>query len=192
MTGKSVVSGSAKADALAAATEAVISVPEDSLHCRRGRKTSGQAAKDTTKSTANAATIGVATAGAVKVTAMAGVGLSLGALGTPVMTSRGIVFARRAIRRVYKAAKHELPLDEFRIFFRKEGSCRYSLVREVVAKSCGKQLLREDMNPYPSVNPVGMGERCTVQLIPARTPCRQEFVHQFAKSVIVFALQEMH
>ena len=83
--------------------------------------------KDTTKSAAGAAAIGVATAGAAKVAAMAGVGLSLGPLGTPVMIAGVLLFAGTAIRRVHKAAKHDLPLDEVRIFICKEESCRRAL-----------------------------------------------------------------
>jgi len=133
VAGKSVVSSSAKAGAFAAATEAAISVPENILHFRRGRKTGGQAVKDTTKSTASAAAIGVATAGAAKVAAMAGVGLSLGVLGTPVMIAGGLVFAGTAIRRVHKAAKHDLPLDELRIFICTEESCRRAFARKMAA-----------------------------------------------------------
>ena len=112
VAGNSVVRGSVKAGAFAAATEAAVSIPENLLHFKRGRKTGGQAVKDTTKSAAGAAAIGVAIAGAAKVAAMAGVGLSLGTLGTPVMIAGGLVFAGTAIRRVHKAAKHDLPLDE--------------------------------------------------------------------------------
>ena len=133
VAGKSVVRGSVKAGAFAAATEAAVSIPENLLHYRRGRKTGGQAVKDTTKSTAGAAAIGVATAGAAKVAAMAGVGLSLGALGTPVMIAGGLVFAGTAIRRVHKAAKHDLPLDELRVFICKDGSCTSAYAQEVAA-----------------------------------------------------------
>lgn len=131
VAGKSVISGSAKAGAFAAATEAAVSIPENLLHYRRGRKTGGQAVKDTTKSAAGAAAIGVATAGAAKVAAMAGVGLSLGPLGTPVMIAGGLVFAGTAIRRVHKAAKHDLPLDEIRIFICEEESCRRAFARKM-------------------------------------------------------------
>ena len=129
---KSVVRGGVKAGAIAAATEAAISVPENFLHYRRGRKSRSQAVKDTTKSTANAAAIGAATAGVAKVAAMAGVGLSLGALGPPVMIAGGVLFAGATIRRIHKAAKHDLPLDEFRIFLCKEGLCRDAFAREIV------------------------------------------------------------
>ena len=133
VAGNSVVRGSVKAGAFAAATEAAVSIPENLMHYKRGRKTGGQAVKDTTKSTAGAAAIGVATAGAVKVAAMAGVGLSLGALGTPVMIAGGLVFAGTAIRRVHKAAKHDLPLDELRVFICKDGSCTSAYAQEVTA-----------------------------------------------------------
>ena len=130
---KSVVRGSVKAGVLAAATEAAISVPENFFHYRRGRKTRGQAVKDTTKSTANAAVIGAAFAGAAKVAAMAGIGLSLGAFGPPVMIAGGVIFAGAAVRRIHKAAKHDLPLDELRVFLCKEGPCKDVFAREIVA-----------------------------------------------------------
>ena len=133
VAGKSVARDSAKAGAFAAAAEAAISVPENLLHYRRGRKTGGQAVKDTAKSTASAVAIGVATTGAAKVVAMAGVGLTLGAFGTPVMIAGGLVFAGTAIRRVHKAAKHDLPMDEFRMFICKEVSCRRALAQKIAA-----------------------------------------------------------
>ena len=133
VAGKSVVSSSAKAGAFAAATEAAVSIPENFLHFRRGRKTGGQAVKDSTKSAAGAAAIGVATVGVGKVAAMAGIGLSLGPLGTPVMIAGGLVFAGTAIRRVHKAAKFDLPLDELRIFICKEESCRRAFARKMAA-----------------------------------------------------------
>lgn len=130
---KSVVRGGVKAGAIAAATEAAISVPENFLHYKRGRKTRRQAVNDTAKSTANAAAIGTATAGVAKVAAMAGVCLSLGALGPPVMIAGGVLFAGATIRRIHKAAKHDLPLDEFRIFLCKGGPCRNTFAREITA-----------------------------------------------------------
>lgn len=83
------------------------------------------------KSTAGAAAIGAATAGAVKVAAMAGIGMSLGALGPPVMIAGGALFAGATIRRIHKAAKHDLPLDELRMFLCKEGACRDAFAREI-------------------------------------------------------------
>ena len=133
VAGKSVARSSAKAGAFAAATEAAVSIPENFLHFRRGRKTGGQAVRDTTKSAAGAAAIGVATAGAAKVAAMAGIGLSLGTLGTPVVIAGGLVFAGTAIMRVHKAAKYDLPLDEVRIFICKEESCRRAFARKIAA-----------------------------------------------------------
>ena len=130
---KSVVRGSVKAGVLAAATEAAISIPENFFHYRRGRKTRGQAVKDTTKSTAYAAAIGAAFAGAAKVAAMAGIGLSLGALGPPIMIAGGVIFAGAAIMRIHKAAKPDLPLDELRVFLCKEGPCKDVFAREIVA-----------------------------------------------------------
>ena len=66
---------------------------------------------------------------------MAGVGLSLGALATPMMIAGGLVFAGTAIRRVDKAAKYDLPLDEVRIFICKEDSCRRAFAQKIGAPS---------------------------------------------------------
>ena len=54
-------------------------------------------------------------------------------LGTPVMIAGGLVFAGTAIRRVHQAAKHDLPLNEVRIFICKEESCRRAFARRIGA-----------------------------------------------------------
>ena len=64
---------------------------------------------------------------------MADIGLSLGALGPPIMIAGGVIFAGAAIRRIHKAAKHDLPLDELRVFLCKEGPCKDIFAREIVA-----------------------------------------------------------
>ena len=114
---KSAFKSGAKAGAVASAIEATVSVPENILHWKRGRKSGEQAAKDTVKSTATAAGVGVATVGVAKGVAMAGVGLSLGPLGTPLIVASGVLLVGTSAHRLIKAAKHDLPLDEHVLFF---------------------------------------------------------------------------
>ena len=128
---KTAIKGGAKAGLIAAATEAAVSIPENILHYRRGRKSGEQAAKDMAKSTVTAAGVGVATAGVAKGAAMAGIGLSLGPFGTPLMIGGVTLFAGSAIYRISKAAKRDLPLDEYRIFFCKNSRCKTSFARDV-------------------------------------------------------------
>ena len=128
---KTAIKGGAKAGLIAAATEAAVSIPENILHYRRGRKSGEQAAKDMAKSTVTAAGVGVATAGVAKGAAMAGIGLSLGPFGTPLMIGGVALFAGSAIYRIAKAAKQDLPLDEYRIFFCKNFRCKTSFARDI-------------------------------------------------------------
>ena len=128
---KTAIKGGVKAGLIAAATEAAVSIPENILHYRRGRKSGEQAAKDMAKSTVTVAGIGVATAGVAKGAAIAGIGLSLGPFGTPLMIGGGAVLAGSAIYRIAKAAKRDFPLDEYRIFFCKNLRCKTSFARDV-------------------------------------------------------------
>ena len=128
---KAAIRGGVKAGLIAAAAEAVVSVPENILHYRRGRKSGEQAAKDAAKNTGIAAGVGIATAGVAKGAAMAGIGLSLGPIGTPLMVAGGVVFGGSAIYRIAKAARRDLPLDEYRIFFCKGKRCRTKFARDI-------------------------------------------------------------
>ena len=128
---KTAVKGGAKAGLIAAATEATVSVPENILHYRRGRKSGEQAAKDIAKGTVTAAGVGVATAGVANAAAMAGIGLSLGPFGTPLIIGGGAWLTGSAIYRIAKAAKRDLPLDEYRRFFCKNLQCKTSFARDV-------------------------------------------------------------
>ena len=121
---KAAIKSGAKAGLIAAAAEAVVSVPENILHYKRSRKSGEQAVKDAAKSTATAAVVGTATAGAAKAAAMAGIGLSLGPLGTPLVVAGGAVFVGSAVYRIAKASRRDLPLDEYRIFFCKDKRCK--------------------------------------------------------------------
>ena len=128
---KAAIKGGAKAGVIAAVAEAVVSVPENIMHHKRGRKSGEQAIKDTAKSTAVAAGVGIAAGGVAKGAAMAGIGLSLGPLGTPLMITGGLVFAGSAIRRIGKATRRDLLLDEYRIFFCNNTQCKTMFARDV-------------------------------------------------------------
>ena len=128
---RAVIKGGAKAGIVAAAAEAAVSVPENILHHKRGRKSGEQAVRDTAKSTAIAAGVGIAAGGAAKGAAMAGIGLSLGPLGTPLMVAGGLVFAGSAFHRIAKAARRDLPLDEYRIFFCSSKKCKTMFAGDV-------------------------------------------------------------
>ena len=83
--------------------------------------------------------VGVATAGVAKGAAMTGLGLSLGPFGTPVMIAGGIVLAGSAFYRINKAAKRDLPLDEYHIFFCKDARCNTRFARELTDAALAMQ-----------------------------------------------------
>ena len=85
---KSTLRSIARGGAIASAIEAPIAGLENILHWRRGRKTSGKAARDSIKSTAVAGVIGVATTGGFVVARAIGLtGVSMGTAGTPLMVA---------------------------------------------------------------------------------------------------------
>ena len=129
------IKAGAKAGFIAAAAEAAVSVPENALHYRRGRKSGGQATRDTVKSTATAGCVGVAAAGVAKGAAM--VGLSLGPFGGPLMVAGGVVLAGSATYRIAKAARRDLPLDEYRVFFCKNSRCRNGFAQDITKAALG-------------------------------------------------------
>ncbi len=134
---RAAVKGAAKGGILTALVEAPIAGAENVLHWRRGRKSGKQAVKDTAMSATSAGAMGVgitaAFAGIAKGVAMAGVGLSLVPLGTPLMVAGGGMLVSSAIHRIYKAAKRDLPLDQFRAFFCKDRDCRLQYAQAMVA-----------------------------------------------------------
>ena len=134
---KAAVKGGAKAGIIAAATEAVVSAPENILHWKRGRKSGGQAAKDTAKSTATAAGIGVATAAGAKAAAAVGIGVSLGSFGAPLAVAGAGLFVGTAAYRIVKAAEHDLPLAEYHVFFCKEERCKTRFAQKVTDAARG-------------------------------------------------------
>ena len=80
--------GAAKGGVIAAALEAPVTSWENFWHWKRGRKSFGQATKDSAKSTAGAGTVGVgatvATVGVAKGAALVGISPTLGPFGTPL------------------------------------------------------------------------------------------------------------
>ncbi len=113
---------------VAALIEAPIASTENYLHYKRGRKSGGQAVKDTTKSTAvaggTAVVVSGTAAGAVKVAALASVSLSLGPFGVPIAIGSGALLVGATIHRIAKANKRDIPLDEYFLFFCKKGNCK--------------------------------------------------------------------
>ncbi len=135
---KTALKGGAKAGFFAGAVEAAVSVPENILHYKRGRKSRKQAAQDIAKDTSIAAGVGVATWGVAQGATMAGFGFSLGPYGTPLMIAGGGLMAGSAIHRIYKAAKRDLPLDEYRVYFCKNANCRKKYARQVTKAVRGR------------------------------------------------------
>ena len=80
---KAAVRGTARAGLVAAAAEAPVSITENVLHFRRGRKSRKEAAKDAATSTAAAGGIGILIAAGAQASAMAG--LTLGPFGAPLL-----------------------------------------------------------------------------------------------------------
>lgn len=119
---KATLKSAAKRGGIAAAIELPIAALENSLHYKRGRKTGKEAAIDTTKSTAAAAGVGAAVAVGAKVAV--GAGLSMGPFGTPVVVGGVAVLAGTTVYRIAKAAKRDIPLDEYYIFFCKKQNCK--------------------------------------------------------------------
>ena len=137
----------AKAGLVAAIFEVAISVPENILHYRRGRKSGKQAAEDTAKNTAIAAGTGTAAAIAMKVAALAGLGLSFGPFGAPLAIVGGTLLAGNIIYRIAKAARRDIPLDEYRIYFCKNNLCKNSFASNITRKA---REARE--NPYSGLS----------------------------------------
>ena len=122
---KSTLRSIARGGAIASAIEAPIAGLENILHWRRGRKTSGKAARDSIKSAAVAGGIGGAMTGGLVVARAVGLtGVPLGLAGIPLMVASAGLFAVTTIRRITRAAKHDLPLDKCTTYFCKEGGCK--------------------------------------------------------------------
>ena len=129
------VKGAAKNGIIAAAIEAPIAGLENFFHWKRGRISRDQAVKDTAKSTAGAGAVAVgstaAVAGVTKGAAMVGISPTLGPAGIPLAVAGvGLMFATAAYR-IFKASKHDLPLDEYLLFFCKDRDCKIRYARDV-------------------------------------------------------------
>ena len=125
---KNALKGGARAGLVSAAMEAVVSVPENILHARRGRKSGGQAAKDAVKDTARAGVIGTAVAIPLK----AAGALSLIPFSTTLMVVGGVgVAGITAFRRLKKAAGHDFPVVECRVFFCEDRPCKTRFARDL-------------------------------------------------------------
>lgn len=124
---KAAVKGTAKAGLVAVAAEAAVSIPENVLHYRRGRKSRKKAAKDAATSTAAAGGIGIVIAAGVQTSAMAG--LALGPFGAPLLICGGALAVGSAVHRIAKAAKNDL--DEYRIFFCNHERCMSGFARDI-------------------------------------------------------------
>ena len=144
---KTLAKGGAKAGLVAAIFEMAISVPENILHYRRGRKSGKQAAEDTAKNTAIAAGTGTVAAIAMKGAALAGLGLSFGPFGAPLAIVGGTLLAGNIIYRIAKAARRDIPLDEYRIYFCKNNLCKNSFASNITRKA---REARED--PYSGLS----------------------------------------
>lgn len=121
----------AKGAGIAAALEAPVSGLENFFHYRNSRKSGGQAAKDTAKSTATAGVVGLAATGAVKGAALIGVSPTLGPAGIPLAVAGGALIIGSGAYRIIKAARRDLPLDEYRLFFCKDTDCKTKFARAV-------------------------------------------------------------
>ena len=135
---KVAVKGGAKAGIFAAALEAVVSVPENILHYKRGRKSRKQAAQDIAKDTSIAAGVGVTTWGVTQGAAMVGFSPSLGP-AAPALAAAGVgLMVGTAAYRIFKAAKRDLPLDEFRVYFCRKTRCRKKYAQQVTRAAIGR------------------------------------------------------
>ena len=92
---------------------------ENFLHWKRARKSGKQAIKDTASKAG--ATAGVS--GLVGITTFL-LPISLGPLAMPVAILWGTVWAGNSIYRIANAAKIDIPLEEYQVFFCSERACR--------------------------------------------------------------------
>ena len=70
-----------------------------------------------------------------------------GPFGTPLAIVGGTLFAGNIIYRITKAARHDLPLDEYRIYFCKNNLCKNRFALNITRKA---QEARE--NPYSGLS----------------------------------------
>ena len=121
---KSVLRSAARAGVIASAIEAPIAGLENFFHWRRGRKSGGQAIKDSGKSVAITGTVAAVVGGGIGLAGMAGIAVPLGPFGTPLAVGVGALYAISAIRRISGAAKRDLPLYECVLYFCRGSVCK--------------------------------------------------------------------
>ena len=124
--GKAALRRGIRGGVIAGAIELPIAAAENFLHWKRDRKSGKQAIKDTASKTG--VTAGVS--GLVCLTTFL-LPISLGPLAMPVAILGGTVWAGSSIYRVAKAAKLDIPLDEYRVFFCSERACRSEFAHTV-------------------------------------------------------------
>ena len=124
--GKAALRRGIRGGVIAGAIELPIAAAENFLHWKRDRKSGKQAIKDTASKTG--VTAGVS--GLVCLTTFL-LPISLGPLAAPVAILGGTVWAGNSIYRVAKAAKLDIPLDEYRVFFCGERACRSEFAHTV-------------------------------------------------------------
>ncbi len=107
------------------------------MHWKRGRKSARQAVGDSAKSTATSASVGAITAGVLAV-------VPLGPLAVPVAVGGTMLWAGNSIVRLASAAKHDLMLDELRVFFCKDKDCRLEYAQAMVDASQLQNSLEEE------------------------------------------------
>ena len=133
--------GAAKGGVVAAATEAPVAVLENVFHWGRGRKSLGQATRDSAKSTVGAGVVGAsaaaATAGVVKGATLVGISPTLGPAGPPLAIAGVGLMAVTVCHRLIKAARRDLPLDECRLFFCKDADCKTRFAQDVTDAAVG-------------------------------------------------------
>ncbi len=132
---RAAVKGTAKAGLVAAVAELAVSIPENVLHYRRGRKSRKKAATDAATSTATAGGIGTVIAAGAQTSAMAGVRLALGPFGAPLLICGGAIAVGSAVHRIAKAARSDL--DEYWIFFCDHERCMSGFARDVAMAARG-------------------------------------------------------
>ena len=124
--GKAALRRGIRGSVIAGAIELPIAAAENFLHWKRARKSGKQAIKDAASKTG--VTAGVS--GLVGVTTFL-LPISLGPLAMPVAILGGTVWVGNSIYRVAKAAKLDIPLDEYRVFFCSERACRSEFAHTV-------------------------------------------------------------
>ena len=139
--------GVARGGAISAAVEAPIAGIENFYHWKRGRKSAGQAVKDSAKSTAGAGAVGAgvtATAlGVSKGAAMVGISPTLGPAGPPLAVAGVALMVGATAYRIIKASKRDLPLDEYRLFLCKDTDCKNRFAWAAISRPNTRRLFHD-------------------------------------------------